>query len=113
MIATVDHVVPHVAGGTITVDNLVACCQPCNFLKGSAVVETIGQARAVVTERRAELVSQYVNALQQYGYSLGQRTNDPAWSGMVSLAAVADVLRMNAETIAESLRVVESLANRV
>lgn len=31
----VDHVIPRKAGGTHDLDNLVACCAPCNSKKGA------------------------------------------------------------------------------
>ena len=31
----VDHVIPRKAGGTHDLDNLVACCAPCNSAKGA------------------------------------------------------------------------------
>jgi len=31
---SVDHVIPRVKGGSDSLDNLVACCKPCNSAKG-------------------------------------------------------------------------------
>ena len=37
-----DHVQPHSWGGPTTVDNLVACCQPCNYGRGVAFLAEMG-----------------------------------------------------------------------
>lgn len=40
---TADHVVPKKKGGTTTKDNIKACCQPCNKLKGHLSVKKFRQ----------------------------------------------------------------------
>lgn len=37
--ATIDHIVPIVAGGTNDTENLILCCRLCNIVKGHASVE--------------------------------------------------------------------------
>jgi 5-methylcytosine-specific restriction endonuclease McrA len=39
---TLDHVVPRSRGGRTDWDNLVACCYPCNNLKGDRLLEEAG-----------------------------------------------------------------------
>ncbi len=38
---TPDHVVPWHAGGTGEIDNLVASCGTCNYMKGSCSIEEL------------------------------------------------------------------------
>ncbi len=51
----VDHVIPRKAGGTHDMDNLVACCAPCNSAKGA-----------------------------REGFFLGTRSTPPVFSGKTS-----------------------------
>ena len=37
-----DHIQPHSWGGPTSLDNLVTCCAPCNYGRGSAFLEEIG-----------------------------------------------------------------------
>jgi len=37
-----DHVQPHAWGGPSNLDNLVTCCAPCNYGRGSAFLEEVG-----------------------------------------------------------------------
>jgi 5-methylcytosine-specific restriction endonuclease McrA len=39
---TFDHVVPRAQGGRTTWENIVACCRPCNALKGNRTPEQAG-----------------------------------------------------------------------
>lgn len=36
---SIDHLVPVVQGGLGTLDNMVACCRPCNSAKGGRTLE--------------------------------------------------------------------------
>ncbi len=42
MSASLDHVVPHSAGGTNEEDNLVTACHPCQFGRGAFLLEEVG-----------------------------------------------------------------------
>ena len=37
-----DHVLPYSRGGSTTLENLVTCCQPCNYGRGSDLLEPLG-----------------------------------------------------------------------
>jgi 5-methylcytosine-specific restriction endonuclease McrA len=39
---TIDHVLPRVRGGSLTWDNVVCACQPCNLRKGSRTPDEAG-----------------------------------------------------------------------
>ena len=53
--ATFDHVVPRLAGGDSSLDNLTVVCSGCNNLKGAAPTRTIEEGRTLVAFRLAEL----------------------------------------------------------
>ena len=51
----VDFVVPRARKGKKHPSNLVACCTPCNTIKGTRVYANFDEAKAYVLARRAEL----------------------------------------------------------
>ena len=51
----VDFVVPRAHKGKKNPSNLVACCTPCNTIKGTRVYASLDEARADVRARREEL----------------------------------------------------------
>ncbi len=51
----VDFVVPRARKGKKDPSNLVACCTPCNTIKGTRVYAGMDEARAFVLARRLEL----------------------------------------------------------
>lgn len=51
----VDFVVPRARKGKKDPSNLVACCTPCNTIKGTRVYANVEEARAYVLARREEL----------------------------------------------------------
>jgi len=51
----VDFVVPRARKGKKDPRNLVACCRPCNMLKGKRVYANFDEAKAHVMARRNEL----------------------------------------------------------
>jgi 5-methylcytosine-specific restriction endonuclease McrA len=55
LIMRVDFVVPRARKGKKTASNLVACCVPCNTIKGKRVYASIDKAKADVLTRREEL----------------------------------------------------------
>jgi 5-methylcytosine-specific restriction endonuclease McrA len=55
LIMRVDFVVPRARKGKKEPGNLVACCTPCNTIKGTKVYASMDEARAFVLARRAEL----------------------------------------------------------
>jgi 5-methylcytosine-specific restriction endonuclease McrA len=55
LIMRVDFVVPRAHKGKKRPDNLVACCSPCNTIKGTRVFATFDAAKSYVLDRRAEL----------------------------------------------------------
>jgi len=55
LMMTVDFVVPRAKKGKKTADNLVACCKPCNTIKGTRVYSGIDEARTYVQATREKL----------------------------------------------------------
>jgi len=55
LVMRVDFVVPRARKGKKNPDNLVACCAPCNTIKGTKVYATFDEAKAHVLGRREEL----------------------------------------------------------
>jgi 5-methylcytosine-specific restriction endonuclease McrA len=53
----VDFVVPRAHKGKKNPDNLVACCAPCNTIKGTHVYANFDEAKVHVLARREELRS--------------------------------------------------------
>jgi 5-methylcytosine-specific restriction endonuclease McrA len=51
----VDFVVPRAKKGKKDPSNLVACCTPCNTIKGTRVYASFEEARAYVLKQREEL----------------------------------------------------------
>jgi len=51
----VDFVVPRARKGKKEPSNLVACCTPCNTIKGTRVYANFGEAKAFVLKKRGEL----------------------------------------------------------
>jgi 5-methylcytosine-specific restriction endonuclease McrA len=55
LVMRVDFVVPRAHKGKKNPSNLVACCTPCNTIKGTRVYASLDEARADVRARREEL----------------------------------------------------------
>jgi 5-methylcytosine-specific restriction endonuclease McrA len=55
LVMRVDFVVPRARKGKKNADNLVACCAPCNTIKGTKVYATFDDAKAEVLARREDL----------------------------------------------------------
>jgi len=55
LVMRVDFVVPRARRGKKEAGNLVACCTPCNTIKGTRVYANFEQAKAVVLKKREEL----------------------------------------------------------
>ena len=53
-LASLDHVVPHSAGGSSGPENVVACCLPCNQIKAWAFCATIEEGRQAIQRNRNE-----------------------------------------------------------
>lgn len=54
MIMRVDFVLPRARKGKKTPENLVACCIPCNTIKGTKVFRSFDEAKSFVLEKREE-----------------------------------------------------------
>ena len=54
LVMRVDFVVPRAHKGKKDAKNLVACCTPCNTIKGTKVYPSFAAARKYVLERREE-----------------------------------------------------------
>ena len=55
LIMSVDFVVPRAHKGRKDPENLVACCRPCNMIKGRRVYDSFESARTYVLARREDL----------------------------------------------------------
>jgi len=55
LIMSVDFVVPRAKKGKKDPQNLVACCRPCNMIKGKRVYRDMDEAKSYVLARREEL----------------------------------------------------------
>jgi len=55
LIMSVDFVVPHAHKGKKDAANLVACCRPCNVIKGKRVYRDFAEAQKYVLARREEM----------------------------------------------------------
>ncbi len=55
LVMSVDFVVPRAHKGKKDVTNLVACCRPCNMIKGKQVYKSFDEAKAFVLAQREEL----------------------------------------------------------
>ncbi|NQT39765.1 MAG: HNH endonuclease [Planctomycetes bacterium] len=71
----VDHVIPVSAGGSDDLDNRVASCNVCNWLKGRFVVdghadmaleEVLEHARQHVAKKRGEWQSRFILAIREF-----------------------------------------------
>src|SRR5215813_3679916 len=55
LVMRVDFVVPRARKGKKNPSNLVACCAPCNTIKGTRVYKSFNEAKSYVLARREEL----------------------------------------------------------
>ncbi|HXW55833.1 MAG TPA: HNH endonuclease signature motif containing protein [Candidatus Cybelea sp.] len=55
LVMSVDFVVPRARKGRRDPANLVACCRPCNTIKGKRVYRSFDEAKSYVLARRKEL----------------------------------------------------------
>ena len=55
LVMRVDFVVPRARKGKKDPGNLVACCTPCNTIKGTRVYGSFDEAKAFVLKKREEL----------------------------------------------------------
>jgi len=55
LVMSVDFVVPRAHKGKKDPANLVACCRPCNMIKGTQVYKSLEDAKKFVLEQREEL----------------------------------------------------------
>ena len=55
LVMRVDFVVPRARKGKKDPSNLVACCTPCNTIKGTRVYANFDEAKAFVLKQREEL----------------------------------------------------------
>lgn len=55
LVMSVDFVVPRARKGKKDPANLVACCRPCNMIKGTKVYKNFDEAKTFVLTQREEL----------------------------------------------------------
>ena len=65
LVMSVDFLFPRAHKGRKEVRNLVACCRPCNKLKGRHIFKTFDEAKAYVLARREELHKAWQAQMQQ------------------------------------------------
>jgi 5-methylcytosine-specific restriction endonuclease McrA len=61
LVMSVDFVVPRAHKGKKDPANLVACCRPCNTIKGTRVYKTLEDAKQFVLAQREELRKSWEN----------------------------------------------------
>jgi hypothetical protein len=61
-VLSLDHLVPHSAGGKNTPQNLVTCCMRCNRSRGTRSVRSFCRAVAAYVEREAGAIERHVRA---------------------------------------------------
>jgi HNH endonuclease len=59
LVMSVDFVVPRARKGKKDPGNLVACCRPCNMIKGRRIYGSFEEAKAYVLARRQELLKSW------------------------------------------------------
>ena len=74
LIMSVDFVVPRAHKGRKDPSNLVACCRPCNMIKGKRVYDSFEEAKAYVLARRKDLRTAWE---LKRGLPLGQTAKTP------------------------------------
>src|SRR5271168_2185351 len=55
LVMSVDFVVPRARKGKKDPGNLVACCRPCNMIKGTRLYKNFEEAKKYVLEKRDEM----------------------------------------------------------
>jgi len=73
LVLSVDFVVPRAHKGKKDPSNLVACCRPCNKIKGTRIYKSFEEAQKFVLARREEL---RLNWQKQFGHNV-QPAEDP------------------------------------
>lgn len=61
LVMSVDFVIPRAKKGKKDPENLVACCRPCNMIKGTRIYRDLDEAKAFVLARREELRKAWEN----------------------------------------------------
>jgi len=61
LIMQVDFIMPRARKGKKDPHNLVACCRPCNMIKGKRVYASLDEAKAFVLARRVELRNSWLS----------------------------------------------------
>ena len=64
---SVDFVIPRARKGKKDPKNLVACCRPCNMLKGRRIYRSFEEAKAYVLARREELRKSWESKVARLG----------------------------------------------
>ena len=65
LVMRVDFVMPRAKKGKKDPSNLVACCTPCNTIKGTRVYANFEEARAFVLKQREELRKNWESKVAQ------------------------------------------------
>lgn len=65
LVMSVDFLFPRAHKGRKHPRNLVACCRPCNMLKGRHIFKSFDEAKAYVLERREGLRKSWVSERSQ------------------------------------------------
>ena len=65
LVMSVDFIQPRALKGKNHPSNLVACCRPCNIIKGERVFADLYQAKEFVLKRREELRKEWESTISQ------------------------------------------------
>jgi len=65
LVMSVDFLHPRAHKGRKDPRNLIACCRPCNMLKGRHIFKTFDEAKAYVLARRDELRKSWESEISQ------------------------------------------------
>ena len=77
LVMSVDFVVPRAHKGRKHASNLVACCRPCNMLKGTRVYKNFEDAQKYVLARREELRRSWDSKFSQHAQSAHELEKQP------------------------------------
>jgi 5-methylcytosine-specific restriction endonuclease McrA len=75
---SVDFVVPRARKGKKDPSNLVACCRPCNMIKGTRTYRSFAEAKEYVLKRRKQLRQAWEETANQRAVQSAQEEPKPS-----------------------------------
>ena len=67
-VMTIDHIHAYAKGGSLSVENQVTACQPCNTIKGTKDFTSLSEAKKYVQAKRAEWYEIYQEQARSAGH---------------------------------------------